>query len=40
MEHGQIMEIGTHSDLLSSSDLYRRLYEEQFTAVPTLGVKS
>jgi ATP-binding cassette subfamily B protein len=38
IRHGQIVERGTHSDLIESSELYRRLYEEQFTAVPSLGI--
>jgi ATP-binding cassette subfamily B protein len=37
MRHGQIVERGSHRELLDSSELYRRLYEEQFTAVPSLG---
>ncbi len=37
MRHGKILERGSHDDLLQSSDLYRRLYEEQFIAVPSLG---
>jgi ATP-binding cassette subfamily B protein len=40
MQHGQIVERGTHSDLIESSELYRRLYEEQFTAVPSLGISA
>lgn len=38
MQHGKILERGTHADLIDSSQLYRRLYEEQFTAVPSLGI--
>ncbi len=37
MRHGQIVERGSHDELLASSDLYKRLYEEQFIAVPSLG---
>ena len=37
MEGGKVLERGTHAALLESSGLYRRLYEEQFIAVPTLG---
>lgn len=37
MRHGQIVERGGHEELLASSDLYKRLYEEQFIAVPSLG---
>ena len=40
MQHGRIVERGTHSDLIESSELYRRLYEEQFTAVPSLGISA
>ncbi len=32
MENGKIAEIGTHSELLNRSDLYRRLSELQFTS--------
>ena len=37
MEDGYIVERGTHNHLLKSSGLYRRLYEEQFISVPSLG---
>ncbi len=37
MRDGQILQRGAHDELLESSDLYRQLYEEQFTAVPSLG---
>jgi ATP-binding cassette subfamily B protein len=30
MEHGQIVEQGTHTDLLSRGGAYRRLYDAQF----------
>lgn len=30
MDHGRIAEVGTHSELLAKSGLYRRLYEIQF----------
>lgn len=30
MDHGRIVEVGTHSELLAASGLYRRLYEIQF----------
>ncbi|MGH8046536.1 MAG: ABC transporter ATP-binding protein [Chthoniobacterales bacterium] len=30
MDHGRIAEVGTHSELLAASGLYRRLYEIQF----------
>ena len=40
MQSGKIVERGTHSDLLESSELYRRLYKEQFTAVPSLGMSA
>jgi subfamily B ATP-binding cassette protein MsbA len=30
MDHGRIVEVGTHSELLEASGLYRRLYEIQF----------
>jgi len=29
MQHGQIVERGTHTELLQSDGLYRRLYEAQ-----------
>jgi len=32
MEHGQIVEHGTHDELVSSGGAYQRLYEAQFTA--------
>ncbi len=34
VDQGEIRQRGTHEDLIDESDLYRRLYEEQFTAVP------
>ena len=37
MRNGEIVERGSHVELLDNSELYRRLYEEQFTAVPSLG---
>lgn len=37
MQNGQIVERGGHDELLATSDLYKRLYEEQFIAVPSLG---
>jgi subfamily B ATP-binding cassette protein MsbA len=30
MDHGRIVEVGTHTELLAASGLYRRLYEIQF----------
>ncbi len=30
MDHGRVAEVGTHSELLAKSGLYRRLYEIQF----------
>jgi len=30
MEKGQIMEIGSHQDLLSRGGFYKNLYEKQF----------
>ncbi len=30
LESGRIVNVGTHADLLSSCDLYRRLFERQF----------
>ena len=36
MEGGRLRDRGSHSDLVSRSDLYRRLYEEQFVAIPAL----
>ena len=38
MDHGRIVEVGTHPELLAKSGLYRRLYEIQFQSeepVPT-----
>lgn len=37
MRNGKIVERGSHDELVIGSELYRRLYEEQFTAVPSLG---
>jgi ATP-binding cassette subfamily B protein len=37
MQEGRIAQRGTHRELLESSELYLRLYEEQFTALPSLG---
>lgn len=34
LRDGQVIERGSHDELLDSSDLYRRLYEEQFIAMP------
>ena len=34
LNDGRIVESGRHHDLLAQSGLYRRLYEEQFLAVP------
>jgi ATP-binding cassette subfamily B protein len=34
LNDGRIVESGRHHDLLTQSGLYRRLYEEQFLAVP------
>ncbi len=36
MRNGMLVERGTHDELLSSSDLYKRLYEEQFISLPSL----
>ena len=30
MEHGKIVEVGTHQELLAAGGLYRNLYEMQF----------
>ena len=32
MEHGQIVEQGTHDELLVAGGAYQRLYDAQFTA--------
>jgi ATP-binding cassette subfamily B protein len=32
MEHGQIVEQGSHQDLLSQQGAYARLYQSQFVA--------
>ena len=37
MEHGKISDRGTNEELLDRSSLYRQLYEEQFTAIPSLS---
>jgi ATP-binding cassette subfamily B protein len=37
MENGKISDRGTNEELLARSSLYRRLYEEQFTAIPSLS---
>lgn len=37
MAGGRIVERGRHEELLARSGLYRRLYEEQFTALPSLA---
>ncbi len=38
IQEGRIRAHGPHEELIAKSDLYRRLYEEQFTVVP--GVQS
>jgi ABC-type multidrug transport system fused ATPase/permease subunit len=35
VDHGQIVERGTHAELLAQGGLYRTLYERQFVAVET-----
>ena len=37
MDGGKIADRGTNEQLLERSSLYRRLYEEQFTAIPSLS---
>lgn len=37
MDDGRISDRGTNDELLERSSLYRRLYEEQFTAIPSLS---
>ena len=37
MEDGKIADRGTNEELLQRSSLYRQLYEEQFTAIPSLS---
>ena len=37
MEQGKISDRGTNEELLERSSLYRQLYEEQFTAIPSLS---
>ncbi len=37
MENGKIADRGTNEELLERSSLYRQLYEEQFTAIPSLS---
>jgi ATP-binding cassette subfamily B protein len=36
MDNGRISDRGTNDELLERSSLYRQLYEEQFTAIPSL----
>ena len=33
LDHGRIIERGTHDELLAASGLYRNIYESQFAAV-------
>lgn len=40
MDKGRIAERGGHEELLARSGLYRRLYEEQFTSLPSAGPPS
>ncbi len=40
IEGGQIRARGPHEELISESDLYRRLYEEQFTVMPSAPEQS
>ena len=35
IENGRIIDRGTFDELVSRSGLFRQLYEEQFTAIPT-----
>lgn len=37
IHEGKVVERGTHRDLLGASELYRRLYEEQFTTIPAVS---
>lgn len=37
MDAGKIADRGTNEELLQRSSLYRQLYEEQFTAIPSLS---
>jgi ABC-type multidrug transport system fused ATPase/permease subunit len=37
MEAGRISDRGNNEELLERSTLYRQLYEEQFTAIPSLS---
>jgi ATP-binding cassette subfamily B protein len=37
MQNGRIVDRGTNEELLERSTLYRQLYEEQFTAIPSLS---
>ncbi len=37
MDGGRIVDRGTNEELLERSSLYRQLYEEQFTAIPSLA---
>ena len=40
IEGGRIRATGPHDELIEDSDLYRRLYEEQFTVMPTAPEQS
>jgi ATP-binding cassette subfamily B protein len=33
LDHGEIVEVGTHSELLSGGGLYQRLYQMNFSAI-------
>jgi ATP-binding cassette subfamily B protein len=37
LDHGQIVERGTHAELLATGGLYARLYETQFRPSPAMG---
>ena len=37
IDHGQIVEVGKHTDLLASGKLYSQLYREQFKSVLDLS---
>ena len=38
LDHGRVVEQGTHSELLEAGGLYARLYEQQFARLPEAGV--
>ncbi|MDP7090031.1 MAG: hypothetical protein QF590_01895 [Dehalococcoidia bacterium] len=37
IDGGRIADLGTNEEFLERSEFYRRLYEEQFTVIPSLS---